>query len=535
MVLFGVLLGAVAALQLSNIWRLSLYPFTDLPNHLAEAYLVRALANPADALHAYYRLNITALTPNSLHALFCALFPDVEAGNRVFYSLYIVGLFAGALLVLKYGGGDLWAALLASLFLWNYSVMWGFTGYMLGIALLLLDLSLLARFIEQPTVRRALPLALLTLLLFYAHAQAFLLAIAVIGVAVVARRGFHLKHYLLGLATLLPSLIVMGLWIAQSPSFSQEESTTAFLLAYYRHNYLATVPGRFVRLPGNDNLRLAAGTMGGVIGALFVLAVILIGGALLVAAVRRWRRSGNARAAMRQALAHWTFFETPARVRTAATPARAARYTVLVFFLIALACYFVLPDDLPHHNAIFVRISVLVFLGFSLIIGLMIPPAARRPVRALITIIVLAHAMLWFGYFSRFDLAAEPFRELMWHSPWAQEKTLAAMIDADPAELYWRAFPHYQSYQTIWNHGATPTKIVEQRFPLIQAQSDRALPRYREWVYTDTNYPRLLQEYAAMDLLLVHGANSLAAVQAHGGYEMADRRAEWLLFRRVVP
>ncbi|MBM4045950.1 MAG: hypothetical protein FJ279_12605, partial [Planctomycetes bacterium] len=57
----------ILSVHLSNIWRLDTYPFTDLPNHLAEAYLFRVLPHADEPLREYYRVAATFFTPASLH------------------------------------------------------------------------------------------------------------------------------------------------------------------------------------------------------------------------------------------------------------------------------------------------------------------------------------------------------------------------------------------------------------------------------------------------------------------------------------
>ena len=69
-----------------------LYPFTDLPNHLAEATVARDLDNASSEFHDYYAVRNFPVA-NSFHLRFCrsGLFPSVEVANRFLHREYRMG------------------------------------------------------------------------------------------------------------------------------------------------------------------------------------------------------------------------------------------------------------------------------------------------------------------------------------------------------------------------------------------------------------------------------------------------------------
>jgi len=58
---------------------MELFPFVDLPNHLAEASIFKYY-EPANLIGQYYTPTPWYF-PNTFHTVFCSLFPSVEWGN----------------------------------------------------------------------------------------------------------------------------------------------------------------------------------------------------------------------------------------------------------------------------------------------------------------------------------------------------------------------------------------------------------------------------------------------------------------------
>ncbi|HEY0771295.1 MAG TPA: hypothetical protein VGD31_13270, partial [Sphingobacteriaceae bacterium] len=106
------------------LFSMPLFPFIDLPNHLAEATIYRFYGEEGNVLENYYKPTPWYF-PNTFHTVFCSLFPNVELGNKLFHLLCIVLLQVSMFMVIRQLNGNLWYGLLGSLFTYNYNLTYG--------------------------------------------------------------------------------------------------------------------------------------------------------------------------------------------------------------------------------------------------------------------------------------------------------------------------------------------------------------------------------------------------------------------------
>ena len=494
---FGFLALGAMLMHLSNIWRLQTYPFIDLPNHLSEAYLFRALSNPGDPLQRYYKDEVTIFTPGILHTVFCAQFRDVETGNRVFYSVYLVVMLLGMVLLVRQVKGDLWVALLSMLMLYNFSTMFGFAAYDMALGLLLVAAVSLLRFNAKPTSSRALVLGVLVLLLYYCHILVFFFALFAFTAIIIFQRGFTRKH-LLGLLALVPGVIITFVWMSDSSSF--QYSTLDFLLYYYHEEYVETLVFRLSRIFSIDN-PIAAGNAGELFSMAMALPVFL---GLIVGLI----------------LQKSDVSEEPGMKK--------ARQSMEVFLIVAILCYLLAPNRLPEWSYFYERFSVVLLLGAIVVLSFVIPQKALPQARICIAILVIVHTVAWYLYFTDFNETAKPLRTLLYKNPEAVGRSLSAII-ADHEFRGTSAFIHYQNYQLVWNGGVIPARFLEYRFHLFGKRSPDVLPDYHEWEST-SRAGWLVNQYKTMDLLLCHGSSALGDTVAARGYKLLQREDEWMLF-----
>lgn len=490
----------VLSVHISNIWRLETYPFTDLPNHLSEAYLLRALSDSHEPLQSFYRNEVTIFIPGTLHIFFCALFQDVELGNRVFYTMYMIILLLGTVLLVLYVKGDVWVALLSMLFFYNFNTMWGFTSYTMGLGLLLVAVAVLLRFNEKPTLFRALAVGGLMVLLYYCHILIFFFALVAFIVMILAQKEFTHNH-ILGLIALAPGVILSLVWVNRSSSFST--STPGFLLDYYHREYVGTMLLRLYKMLCRDN-PIAAGREGDLFSLAFCLPLLggLVGGLLS-------HKSNNLEG----------------------TRTSKARHSAQLFLIVSALCYLFAPDRLPGWAYFYERFSVIFLLGAIGVMSFVIPQKLLPLTRIGVAVMVIVHSGVWYKYFGEFDQVAKPFRTLLYKNPDAAGRSLGAII-ADYDFRGTHAFIHYQNYQLIWNGGAVPTKFLEYRFRLFGKRNPEALPNYHEWVMNETWAEWLLGRYKNMDLLLCRGSAALGDTVARRGYDLLGRDEGWMLFRK---
>jgi hypothetical protein len=495
----------VVCIHLSNIWRLRTYPFTDLPSHLAEAYLLRTLTlNPNDSLEDYYRIDIAPYTPATLHTVFCALFPDIEIGNKIFYTLCMLLIFTGMLLLIRSAQGDPWLAILITMFYYHFSVKWGFVGYTAGVGLVILVMVMLVRYLDCPSLWYALVLALTLLAVYYAHTTTWLFVVACVSLIVLTYRGIDLKNRLLGLFTLIPGFVLFLIWQFRAEGFGNYKPTLPFLLSYYHSEYLASLKGRIIELFLLDNSYLAIGQRGEILSIVFTMPLVV--GFLILVFHRR--------ASILKSIS------------------LSSRYCGVIFLFVAGICYLVLPNRLPGEHFIYERIAVIVFLGIIWVGGFLVSKRLHLPLRVMVTLLVLIHTGLWFRYFQSFNLDSQPFRTILYHNPAVLGRPLAALINSPDFRGH-PAYSHYQNYQIIWNHGVVPTAIVMYRFRFIQMSEAGILPFYYEKVGIENRFKRVLIQYREMDLLLVDSQQMFKNIKKYGGYRLIDRVDSWILLENI--
>jgi hypothetical protein len=500
------LCGLLLGLHLSNIWRLRTYPFTDLPNHLAEATLIRTLTlHPDDWLANYYRIEINPFTPAITHAVFCALFPDIEFGNKVFYSLYLLILVGSLWLLIHFAGGDAWLGLLACIFFYNLSTMWGFASFTFGIALVFLSMVFLVRCFEKPSLRNYVLLGASMLLLYYTHVMVWVFASVVIIFSVLSYRGIPFRLRLIMPITLLPGWGLFGLYLRYSTAFSGQVSLLYGLSEYYLGEYFISFPNRFLAFLTNDNSYLAPGLSGTILGLLFSIPVL---GNLVTILINRKKMGGSVEPSVSQHIA-------------------------AIFLLTSLFFFFFLPLRLPGQDVVYPRFSVFVYLGALWMLSYLITHHLRPLFYGIFLPLLILHAGLWFNFFSSFNHAAQPFQELMYHAASAQQRTLGAVIEnyrfrGEPA------FLHYQNYQIIWNHGAVPTNMTNYRYRLVDSQQKPALPRYEGWITGNDDIDILLDRYRNLDMLLCQGEYACEASLKTGRYKTVGQQDGWMLLENLT-
>jgi hypothetical protein len=499
--LFFAVATGLLAVHVSNLWRAPIYPFTDLPNHLAEAYLFRVLPNADESLRAHYELNVIWCSPATLHAYFASRFADVEFGSAVFYTLYFLLLPLTVLRLVTWARGDAWLGLLSLLLLYNFSATWGFSGFTAGIALTMLALVILVRYFTSPSALSALALACVLILTYYAHVIVFAFTALIVLTAVATQKGLSLRDRVICAAALVPVGALAAIWWTQFNVLQPEQSVLSFLKEYYQDEYVRTLQARAASML-NDNKRLAARPYGSLL-SLFFITPLLLGAAAAVGRNRLWGlfRSDNP-----------------------------SRHVACVFLLLASACYLVLPDRLPGWWALYQRVTVFVLLGLIWVTATLIPATLLRASRIVVVVLVLVHAGAWFQYFSAFKNATEPYRFLIAGDPGLTNQPAGAII----ADYTFRGYPvffHFQNYQLIWNHGLVRSRITYYRSRLVRRRDgDRV--EYLEYAGPE-QFKALLDDYGQVPFLISRGA--IRDIVEDGRFALVKRQGDWALLKRVQP
>ncbi|MCX5753314.1 MAG: hypothetical protein NTW97_06650, partial [Candidatus Krumholzibacteria bacterium] len=289
---YAIFLGVIA-LHLVLILSTRLFPFTDIPNHLAAATIVRYLGEPSNRFAEFYRVD-TFLKPNTFHPIFCSLkvFPSPEFGNRIYLALYAILLPASVYLIIRKLGGNLWFSLLSFLLLYNYSLSWGFIGFVFAIPLVLLFCYFFI-FDERGVTgaSRILWAAAFLVFLYFVHLLAALFCLLLLFLAFAPRFRRIPRAIPGGLIASLPLIVLIARWWRGETRGYPGPGILQYLSGYYQSAYLESVIHRKSLLLF-DNYHLSVGAKGYFIAMVFSLSIVIP--AILLFFVDR-ARSGKTR------------------------------------------------------------------------------------------------------------------------------------------------------------------------------------------------------------------------------------------------
>jgi hypothetical protein len=503
-VTFPLIFATLILLHIVLINATRLFPFTDLPNHLAAATIHKYYGEAGNRFAEFFSIDLFP-KPNVFHLLFCGLrlFPSVEFANKVYLSLYAAALPLSLLLLIRRFRGDQWFSLLAFPLLYNYSVSWGFVGFFFALPIVLASFTLMTNFAERGEMKRGVLLAGLLASLFFVHALAALFALLLFLALLSARSKGDLLRFLRGLLPAVPLVLLLAAWWRSEPGGMEALSS---LGGYYAGPFVRTLPKR-IHLLFLDNYHLFEGN-GGVAVATALSLVIVVPSLVTLSRVLgrgEWRK-----------------------VRSSAP---------FILFLCTLGCFMLLPHQIPRQAILYQRFSMPVLVSLALL-GATAAGArpendrkdtARKARAALFTAAALLHLVLWTDYFADFNSENAPFGPALF--PEDARGTLAGLV-LDPAYRGRPAYIHFPSYYTVWRRGIATTKLVDYRFSNVRRKGGaERLPAYMEWVGSTGGYDG---RYAGVDLLLVRGEPRGPAALEVAGRELHRSEGAWKLYGRTA-
>jgi hypothetical protein len=507
---FTALFAGMIALHVALLLSSRLYPFTDIPDHLAAATIIRHTGEPSNRFAQYYRVDMF-MKPNTFHVAFSglAIFPSVEFADRIYFALYAALLPLSVLVAIRKLGGNPWFAFLSFLLVYNYSVSWGFAGFALAIPLAIFFCTFFvldARGVSGSP--RIVSAAAALVLLYFVHVLAALFCLFVLALGTVVRpgrptgepgassgrdraesaprgtgaaalRGGILAAFRGVVLAALPLVVLIAAWWRSEARGYAGPGVFSFLRGYYGSAFVHTFAGRWA-FPIRDNYHLFNGAPGYAIAALFTLAI------LTPAAALSFRRH-----------------QAPRGTRGAA---------VLPLCLGAALCYVLLPNELPQQAVLYERFSVFVLLALVIYCGARAPVALRRAGVAALVAVAVLHYALWANYFFDFNRENAGFDEAFLR-PAASGENLAGLI----YDYTYRGRPiyiHFPSYYIVWEKGPATASVADYRFGPVRRASVPGLPRYLEWVGKRDNYDG---RYRDMDYILMRGTAGGAAEARSSG------------------
>jgi hypothetical protein len=499
--LFIAAFSILLIMHLYLIWQQSLYPFLDMPNHLAAATVLKHMGEMTNNFDVLYRVELF-LKPNVFHLLFCAsnLFPSVETANTVFLSLYVLLLPLATLKVIDRLHGNSWYALFSFLFLYNFNVSFGFIGFAFAIPLLLVFLSLLLDYPgENPLFRRTTAGAFLVLL-YFVHVLAMLFALLFFLVYCLHFFRRSLKRFFL---ELLPALPAAALLVAWWLLYHNEDASglSAFLGDYYVHEFLQTFIKRG-RLIAFDNYRLFTRYYGYAAGIFFALAAL---------APSLYTLYGHRR------------ILRPALKKPAVT-------AVFTFILCAGFCFFLLPTGLPGQGYLYQRFGVILIMGIIIAGSIFSSGKMTKLKIAALLAVCLLHFGLYYDYFTAFDRENRGFSEEILPAV-PPDKILAGLM----ADNLYRGHPmffHFPNYFIIREEGIAASCITKYRFGVIRRKvTEDVLPVYDELVRDTTH---ILNNYGKVDYLLVRGELPPTFDELMQRFKLVKSSGKWFLYKKIL-
>ena len=194
------------------IWYPRFLPLAYLPNQLAAVSNWHHYADPAWNLARFYQLHHAPLPywgyQGVLHFL-SYVFP-IESANKIYLSLYALGLPVAAALLAQRMGRSPWLALFVFPLVFSMNIGHGYIAFCGGVTLALFAMVALDRFLEAPTRLSGAAVAVLTLALYFTHLLAWLY-IGLATLVLLASHGWHPRRIGAAFGLLLPSVMV-ALW-----------------------------------------------------------------------------------------------------------------------------------------------------------------------------------------------------------------------------------------------------------------------------------------------------------------------------------
>ena len=216
------------------VWLPAFPPMTDLPQHAAQVALLRAVRSADFPYASLFQVNW--FTPYLLgHLLIYVLVPLVGMVGAL--KLVIAGALAAmpwaTTTLMKETDTDCRWALLTIPGMYGFSYQLGFLNFIVAAPLGVYFVALALRHAREPQRRRAVALAILTLVLFFSHALvcAFFGTIAFLVLLSTAKTGTMAIRRVIPLMVVVPFIL---LWIPRVLAHPLGGSPMSWLLGWYR-------------------------------------------------------------------------------------------------------------------------------------------------------------------------------------------------------------------------------------------------------------------------------------------------------------
>lgn len=386
----------LTGLYITSFWVSPLLPFADIGFHLAAADIRAHFNSPEANFAAYYELSALGMRPNLVHHLFAAapVWPSVLTANRIFLTLYTIGMVVAVLGINRMARGNHWVALLGCVCIYNYNLVYGFIDFVAAMPALLLLLYLLCHAERAQPAMLIGGLALVLTSLFFCHALAAVFGILLIATFAALRRPASLRTSLLLVCSAMPACGMLLWW---RHGGIDEKRGLGWLKQYYEVWYLPELADRFRDILTLDSRKLIGNVSGEVIAAALSMCVLLTLAVAIANQLSARSRLGGAWQAIRSA--------------------RGAQ-ALGALTLAATSVVLLGPPGYPPFWSVYQRFVWLFMLSLVLWSAMLL--GSRRLPRAAAAVFVAIpalHAGLWLEHMISFRAEALDFIELVESTP----------------------------------------------------------------------------------------------------------------------
>lgn len=447
-----ILIGLILLhLVLFNSFRI--YPFTDLPSHLAEATIYRYSGQPGNQFALYFPYELFPYF-NVFHIVFmgCPLFPSVEIGAKVFYSLYIILLPLSIFWLIRELKGDKWFALFSFLYLYNRNFFWGMSAFTFSMPVFFLLFLLILKHLRQDKIILATAVALTFLLLYSIHIITALFAVFVFFALVLS---VYWTYPARMLAKGIVTIPLLGMLFIAARS-KGDSHLASHLVNLYAKGQGINFGWRLKELLTFDNYFVLPRPFGDCIAIFFSICVL---GTIIL----RFN-SGL--------------------LRRPKVPLPASLRVMYPLLFCSLFCFLILPYKIPGHGAEYQRFSSFFFLSlivFGSLGGIM---QSTRRVKIGLCSLNLLYFLLWMNCLVAFERQNRGFDQNFFPDD-KRGKTLNALL-YDSLYGNCPSYLHFPSYYIVWRRGIAATALTKYKYTILNGiASQRKPPYYLEFFTPD--------------------------------------------------
>lgn len=491
------------------IFATRLLPFIDLPQHLAYATIHKYIGQAGNYFDQYFKVFPLFMKWNSFHPFFCGLeiWPSVEFGNRIFFSLYVILLPASVLYFIKKINGNLWLALLSFVLIYNFNVSWGFVGFIFAIPICIFTMAKNLDLLHKTRLQDQIYLTLLLLFIYHLHILSLFIITLTLFVQNIVYNKTNFKKiirtswpYLVGVFLLLYFIIVFTNQYNQVRT--AERTYNNMVSSHMGVNIFETlknIPRRLPFLIFKNHSYLFAGKKGVGIG-LFFFSVIVSPIVISVVNIKKYPEA----------------FDKKLLVIVG---------TIFFYLLI----YLFYPGQILDWQ----RYSIFILL-LLIVLGSRLFKFEYLSVKIIFVIISIIYFSIIVDYFSEYNKVNKNFTESLFKGV-PKNKVLSGLMIRNKFRGKQYMFGFFPDYHIVWNKGIESLRLANgyPYYQLYRKVSENVLPDYHEHVGLQKTY---YGRFNNVDFLLLRGELDdfiypVSKKLIRENFKLYRKRGIWQLFK----